>query len=157
VDKTHGFLYSAQMLKLEPTYMIRGIVRKGNQLGRTLGYPTANIILHQDIPDGVYSSLVNISRCSNILQKKYQAQTIPYKNGLWLPSVTFIGAAETFGGTKKKVEAHLLDFNGHLYDKWLTVHLFQYLRGSRKFASVEQLLDAMHKDEKQTRLFFDQL
>ena len=156
MDKTHGFLYSAQMPKLHSTHQIRGIVRKGNQLGRTLGYPTANIVLHQDIPEGVYISLVNINRVSAVLQKRYQSQAVDYRNGLWLPSITFIGAAETFGGTTKKVEAHLLDFSGNLYNQWLTVHLLKYLRGSKKFATVEQLLEAMHKDEQQTRVFFHQ-
>ncbi len=138
----------------QPIYTIRGIVRKGNQLGRTLGYPTANIALHQDIPEGVYISLVDIRRVSFALQKRYRAEAVEYRDGLWLPSLTFIGAAETFGGTKKKVEAHILDFNGNLYDQWLSVHLLQYLRGSKKFATVEQLLEAMHTDEAQARAFF---
>lgn len=148
------FCIVLQMSVLQPTHTIRGIVRKGNQLGRTLGYPTANLVLHQDIADGVYVSLVNIDHVSAALQKKYRSQAVVYKNGLWLPSVTFIGAAETFGGTKKKVEAHVFDFSGNLYGKWLTVHLFSSLRGSKKFATVDELLDAMHTDEARAREFF---
>lgn len=117
------------------THSVRGIVRRGNQLGRTLGYPTANQILHRDIADGVYVSTV-------------------FVRGQWKPSMTFIGAAETFGGTKRKIETFIFDFRSVIYGEWITVRLHARVRGSKKFTSAEALIEAMHADEAAARKYF---
>ncbi len=140
---------------MKELHRVRGIVRRGNQLGRTLGYPTANMILHQDIRDGVYVSLTSIDRCPAALQKKYRSQMVEWNGKMWLRSLTFIGAAETFGGTKRKIETFILDFNGNLYTHWLTVSLLSYVRGSKKFKTVDDLLVAMNNDTTTARAYFE--
>lgn len=119
---------------MHPT-RITGIVLRGRQLGRTLGYPTANQKLHeqqQDIADGVYVSRTAIE-------------------GEWHGSLTFIGAPETFEDSARKVETFIFDFDRDIYDMTIEVDLLDFQRPSVKFNSAEELIDAMHADEAQAR------
>jgi riboflavin kinase/FMN adenylyltransferase len=119
-------------------FQIRGKVRHGDKRGRQLGFPTANTTLHQkDIPDGVYISMVKSV------------------NTDWLPALTFIGAAKTFAGTDRKSESYVIDYSGDLYDQWLTIRLLQFIRGNKKFRSIEALQAAMHTDLQTARRYFD--
>lgn len=124
----------AQKTKKKNIALIRGIVRHGDKRGRELGYPTANLDLHQDIPTGIYCSRTKVK-------------------GVWMPSMTYVGQAETFGQHKKRVETHILDFQGDLYDQWISVEFLHYLHESEKFVSVEALIESMQRDEKATRTF----
>ncbi|PIW37094.1 MAG: hypothetical protein COW24_01935 [Candidatus Kerfeldbacteria bacterium CG15_BIG_FIL_POST_REV_8_21_14_020_45_12] len=115
--------------------VLRGKVRRGQQLGRKLGYPTANIRLHQkDIDEGVYISETRVEQS-------------------WLPSITFVGAAKTFALKQPLVETHILDKKMNLYDKWISVRLIKYLRGNRKFKTPVDLTAAMKTDEQKARKF----
>jgi len=114
---------------------VRGIVRHGDKRGAALGYPTANVRLHQNVHDGVYVSLVSV-------------------RGKWHPSVTFIGAAKTFNKTQRILETHIFDFTSQIYGEWVSVRLLRRLRGNKKFHSVQQLLRAMRDDERRARKYF---
>ncbi len=112
---------------MQALYLIRGIVRHGNKRGRKMGFPTANINLRQQIGEGIYASLVKFNK------KVFK-------------SVTFIGKAETFNESKYQAETFIFDFNGNLYDKWISVKIFKKLRGNIKFKSETELIKQMKRD-----------
>ena len=120
---------------MKKNHVIVGEVMSGKKRGKDLGFPTANIALSEDIEEGIY-----IPRTG--------------AGAGWLPSVTFIGAAETFGEHGKKAETYILNFNENLYGKTLTVELLKRIRGSETFESVEKLIDRMNEDVRKTREYF---
>ena len=117
-------------------YELNGLVIKGQQIGRSIGFPTANIHIPNDyklIPkDGVYA--VEASVDSTL-----------YK------AMLNIGNRPTVDGTKKTVEANLFDFQGDLYDKQITVYFHEFLREERKFDSLEALKAQLFQDQKTAR------
>ena len=120
---------------MKKNHVIVGEVMSGKKRGKDLGFPTANIALSEDIEEGIYISRTDAGAG-------------------WLPSVTFIGAAETFGEHGKKAETYILNFNENLYGKTLTVELLKKIRGSETFESVEKLIDRMNEDVRKTREYF---
>lgn len=117
-------------------YLVWGKVRKGSKRGRDLGFPTVNAALHKNIPEGVYISKVKVENSS-------------------YPSLTFIGAAKTFGEKTKKVESYILDFKKEIYGKWISVNLFKKIRGNIKFNSEKELIEQMKKDLETAREFYE--
>lgn len=114
-------------------YRLRGRVVKGQQLGRTLGFPTANLQIPTDklLPRmGVYSAMVT----GDCLGPKP------------LPGVMNIGQRPTVQGQKTTVEVHLLNWLGNAYDTELTVNLCQYVRPEQTFASLEDLKHQIQQD-----------
>ena len=106
-------------------FTVCGPVVKGDQRGRTIGFPTANVRTPemQLLPaDGVYACRVQIAG----------EQT-------WRPAVTNVGVRPTFGVLSRAVEAHLLNWSGDLYGQTLTVGFVERLRGEQKFNSIEAL------------------
>lgn len=112
-----------------------GKVRKHNQRGKTLGFPTANVDLHKKIPEGIYISKTKIQ------EKIYF-------------SLTFIGKAKTFDEEKFLAETYILDFNQNIYDRWISVELLKKIRDNQKFASAKELINQMKKDEEAARKYF---
>lgn len=112
-------------------YTITETVIHGQQLGRTIGIPTINqVVIPEKIlpPNGVYVSTVQMQN------KTYGA-------------VTNIGCKPTVGEKfGKGVETNIFDFSGDLYGKKITVQLHAFIRGERKFESVDILVCQMHKD-----------
>lgn len=115
-----------------------GKVRKGKDRGKKLGFPTANIPLHKHIPEGIYISKTKI-------------------NGVWHPSLTFIGAAKTFGENRVQAETYLLDFDESIYRCMITIRLLKKIRGNKKFSSAAKLVEQMKKDEKEAKKYFKNL
>ena len=113
-------------------FTIQGVVTKGKALGRTIGYPTANLHVPQTyklIPkNGVYvvKALVN--------------NTLTY-------GITSIGTNPTVGGTAKSIETFFLDTNTDLYDKELQLQFLQHIREEATFKDLESLKQAIQKDE----------
>ena len=116
-------------------YKFWGKVRKQSQRGKKLGFPTANVSLHRNIPEGIYISTTKLA--GNI-----------YK------SITFIGRAKTFGESSFGSETYLLDFSRNIYDRWISVKLLKKIRANKKFDSAAELINQMKKDEKEARKFF---
>lgn len=112
-------------------YSITGVVVHGNEIGRTLGMPTANIRPDREKlvpPNGVYASRILFD------------DAVHY-------GITNIGYKPTVGDKNEKgVETFVFDFSGNLYDKEITVELFAYERGEKKFGSLEELKSQMEKD-----------
>ena len=115
-----------------------GKVRKHNQRGRKLGFPTTNINLNKNIPEGIYISKTKVSK-------------------LWYPSVTFVGIAKTFNEKKFQAETYILDFNQDIYHSWISVKFLKRIRENRKFSSAEELIIQMKKDEQEARKYFTNL
>ena len=120
-------------------HIFTGIVVKGQQLGRRLGTPTANLSLPEELlclPFGVY-----ICRAKG--------------EGIDCPAVTNIGTRPTVEGETVTVEPWLLDYEGDLYGKELTLEFYRYLRPERKFPSLAELQEEILKNGEQTRKFFE--
>lgn len=119
-------------------YFFEGIVVKGNQLGRTLGYPTANIEIESDeklIPsNGIYAVTV-------ILENEKESRK----------GMMSIGIRPTVGGTPRTIEVNIFDFIGNLYGQKLKVFVREYMREERKYESLEALTEAIRNDEVNAR------
>ncbi len=128
-----GDINSANEL-LGHAYTISGTVIKGNQIGRQLGFPTANLHTeqHKLIPvNGVY------------------AVTAAIKNKVYKGMLS-IGNRPTFDNGARSVEVNILDFNDDIYGEDICVFLHHYLRSDVKFNSKEDLIQQMHKDKLHT-------
>ena len=114
-------------------YMISGKVVQGKQLGRTIGFPTANIHLEEDyklVPAiGVY--VVGVT----VREKEYYG-------------MLSIGTNPTVGGLEKTIEVHIFGFNDDIYNEEITVHFLTKIRDEQKFASVDLLIEALKDDER---------
>ena len=120
-------------------HMLSGEVVSGRKLGRTLGIPTANI----SIPDGVVQLPFGVYACTALAEgKEYLA-------------VTNIGNRPTVGGHRITVEPWLLDFEGDLYGKALTLSFYRFLRPEQKFPSLDALKEEIEKNAAQTRKIFE--
>ncbi len=108
---------------------IEGVIVGGNQLGRKLGFPTANIAIDDtlDIENGVYASKVLFEG------REYAA-------------MTNVGVRPSVDGSKRLLETHLFDFQGSLYGLRLRVELIEKIRDEQKFSSVEELRAQIAKD-----------
>lgn len=116
-------------------FSLSGPVVGGEERGRVLGFPTANIGVdrEQALPyDGVYATLGHVG------DEVYR-------------SVTNIGVRPTFGEGERSVEAFLMDFDGELYGQELTIELVERLRGEVKFADAAELTAQIGKDAEQAR------
>lgn len=123
-------------------FELNGIIIKGQQLGRSIGFPTANIkVLHDYklIPgDGAYAVSVNLE------EKMYQG-------------MLNIGNRPTVNGLEKTVEVNVFDFSGNLYDKRLTIGFKIFLRAEKKFNSLEELKAQLEKDRMTAKAYFAKL
>ena len=113
-------------------FSITGTVTKGKALGRTIGYPTANLHVSQTyklIPkNGVY------------VVKALIDNTLTY-------GITSIGTNPTVGGTAKSIETFFLDTHTDLYDKQLQIYFLEHIREEATFNNLEDLKKAIQKDE----------
>jgi riboflavin kinase/FMN adenylyltransferase len=129
---------AARDLARWPTYM--GTVVPGNRVGRTIGFPTANLeppVARATPGDGVYAAWV-------------ERWPLREHARFHLAAVS-VGDRPTFVGTLGLVEAHLLDFDGDLYGETLRLHVVARVRGQERFASVDALVVQMHRDVERCR------
>ena len=125
-------------------FSLAGRVVGGDARGRELGYPTVNLELpaSQLLPgDGVYAGVVAPSPATA-------------RRGWW-PAVANIGVRPTFGAGERLVEAHLLDFDGDLYDRSVRLFFQRRLRAELTFESVSELVDAIGRDVEAARALPD--
>lgn len=113
-------------------FQMRGEVVPGDQRGRELGFPTANLVPDDALVcpgHGVYACLAN-----------------------GMPAAVNVGVRPTFDtGRGELVEAYILDFEGDLYGAPLRLDFLARLRGERRFSSAEELISQMHRDVERTR------
>ncbi len=113
-------------------YNLVGKVVQGKQLGRTIGFPTANLDLpvQKCLPrDGVYAVTANIR-----------------SNPKSIFGVMNIGLRPTVNGDRRSVEVHLFDWQGVLYDQYLNVDLVKFIRPEQKFTSLNALKEQIQSD-----------
>ncbi len=120
------------------SFEIEGRVEMGDQRGRTIGFPTANLRLGDYLrpAGGVYAVRVEIEEES------------PQH---WRDGVANLGTRPTVDGTDLRLEAHLFDFAGDLYGKHLRVALIEHLRPERKFSGLDELKVQIAADAAQAR------
>ncbi|WIV56791.1 riboflavin kinase [Amycolatopsis nalaikhensis] len=114
-------------------FVVRGTVEHGDERGRELGFPTANIALRDQsgsVGDGVWAGWVQ------------------RPGGERLPAAISVGRRPTYYGADgyRLLEAHLLDFTGDLYGETLVVWLGSHLREQQKYTSAEDLITALKND-----------
>ncbi|MGB4850010.1 MAG: riboflavin biosynthesis protein RibF, partial [Saprospiraceae bacterium] len=120
--------------------MIKGQVVTGNRLGHHIGYPTANVQVTDSrklLPrDGIFAA-------TGIL------------DGIEYPGMLYIGLRPSIeSATQHRVEIHLFDFDRQIYDQEITIEIYKFIRGDRKFPTMEGLKQAMEEDEVAARNFF---
>ncbi|GLV59396.1 riboflavin biosynthesis protein [Dictyobacter sp. S3.2.2.5] len=141
---SEGQIAEANVLLGHPL-VLGGIVVHGDERGRLLGFPTANIRpeKHKLLPpNGVYA--VGVTVYDNASGDSVEASTV--YNG-----VINIGIRPTFNGKERLVEVHLLDVTMDLYDKYLRVEFIERLRGEQRFSGIDALKNQISMDVQQTR------
>lgn len=115
-------------------YFFEGYVVRGNQIGRTIGFPTANLHINDEeklIPsNGVYAVRVS-GAC-------FENRTL---NGMMN-----IGIRPTVDGQKKVIEVNIFDFDADIYEQTITVHVYDFIRGEVKFNGLDALKAQLNKD-----------
>jgi len=127
--------FTAASRLLGKPYAISGRVVRGQQLGRTLGYPTANLRFPYGTPAlrGIYATRVH-----GVADRPW-------------PSVSSFGTRPTVGGREPLLEAHLFDFDGDLYGAHIEVEFVARLRDEEKFPDLPALVAQMDRDAAQAR------
>jgi riboflavin kinase/FMN adenylyltransferase len=141
------------------SFSISGPVIKGDKIGRTIGYPTANIFVEETyklIPsDGIYA--VTIEMCvetSNDEAHTIQfnaSQTAIYKG------MAYIGQRPTINGMTRNIEVNIFDFNREIYGQCIKMNFLKFLRHDVKFTGLEALTLQLHQDKEATLHFFQSL
>ena len=121
--------------------MLTGTVVRGQQLGRTLGIPTANLLL----PDGVAAPNFGVYVCRCLI------------DGERYPAVTNVGTRPTVAGQGITVEPWILDYSGDLYGREISLEFYRFLRSEQKFPTLEDLKNRIHADARETRAYLDSL
>ena len=134
----NGELETAEKLLGRP-YRMCGRVAHGDKIGRTIGIPTANIFLH---------------RKRSPLHGIFVVEVFGL-DGEPVMGAASIGTRPTVGGTKTLLEIHLLDFDNHIYGKYLQINFLHKIRDEEKYDTMDALKDRIHLDIQQTREWFD--
>ena len=122
-------------------YRVQGTVIQGKQLGRTLGFPTANLALPEEanLAHGIYAVRVQLD------------------NGQRYDGVASYGRRPTFDNGPTLLESFLFDFEGDLYGRELSVYLHAWLREEQKFSDADALVEQMQKDAAEAKAFLASL
>lgn len=116
--------------------VFEGTVVQGDRLGRTIGFPTANLKIDDGtvVPAGVFACRATLN------------------NGSVCPGMMNVGIRPTVNlGEERRVEVHLFDFNGDLYGQRLRIELLDFIRGEKKFENLEALKDQLKQDRVSAR------
>ena len=118
-----GILDKANKL-LNRKWSIEGIVQKGRQVGKKIGFPTCNI----DIKDYILAK-----------PGVYAVKVLRKNNSKYIKGIANLGYRPTFNQKKILLEVHLFNFSGNLYNKYLSVEFLKFIRREKKFKNVNQL------------------
>ena len=133
-----GHLEAANMLMGRPFRLCSKVVH-GDERGRLLGFPTANLAIENHrvmLPNGIY--VVHVF----FREKTYRG-------------IANIGTNPTFDGVKRHIEVHILEFKQDIYDQLITIEFVQKIRDEEKFSSVDQLVKQIKLDIKQATTIFN--
>ncbi|MEP6612991.1 MAG: riboflavin kinase, partial [Mucilaginibacter sp.] len=113
-------------------FFITGRVVRGDQLGRTIGYPTANIVISEKyklVPlDGIFAVRVKID------DKVYDG-------------MAYIGTRPTINGTRRNIEVNIFDFDREIYNQQIRMEFYNFVRDDMKFDSLDALKEQIRKDK----------
>jgi riboflavin kinase/FMN adenylyltransferase len=124
-------------------FTVTGEVIHGAQFGRTIGFPTANVVPPFEqvaLADGIYASRAHLPG-----------------EDTWRDAMTYVGNRPTVNTGARQIETNLLDFDGDLYGQVITVQLLQRLRADEHFPTVEAMVAQLRQDEIVARTFFAEL
>ena len=113
-------------------FFITGVVVRGDQIGRQMGYPTANIVIEERyklIPaDGIYAVKVYVA-------------DIAYKG------MAYIGSRPTINGATRNIEVNIFNFNQDIYNQQVRMEFYYFVRGDMKFSSLDELKKQIARDK----------
>ncbi|KRT16337.1 bifunctional riboflavin kinase/FMN adenylyltransferase [Pedobacter ginsenosidimutans] len=142
-------------------FSIFGRVIKGDKIGRTIGFPTANIFVEETyklIPgDGIYAVTVEMepevrSPESDVLNPKPSTLNLqPYKG------MAYIGQRPTINGMTRNIEVNIFDFNQEIYGQDIKMNFLKFLRHDVKFTGLEALTVQLQKDKEATLAYFESI
>jgi riboflavin kinase/FMN adenylyltransferase len=124
-------------------FHLHGRVIKGDQLGRQLGYPTANLMTDEPykiVPaDGIFAVTASLAACGD--------------SGT-LRGMAYIGNRPTVSGLQRNIEVNLFDFGDEIYGKYLRVNFHRFIRGDRQLSGLEALKVQLGKDKETVLRYF---
>lgn len=133
-------------------YRITGKVIKGQQLGRKIGFPTANISVSEHyklIPAyGIYAVEANIIQELELQTGDYT----PPQVGRKLQGMGYIGTRPTVNGINRSIEVNFFDLQEDLYEKTLQINFIHFVRHDEKFNTIDDMIEQLERDENQIRL-----
>jgi riboflavin kinase/FMN adenylyltransferase len=128
-------------------FHLTGKIIRGDQIGRKIGFPTANIFVDESyklIPaDGIYAAEVEIRK-----DESQESKMISLKG------MVYIGHRPTVNGMTRNIEVHIFDFGQDIYDQWIRIYFINFVREDQKFNSLEELRVQLGEDEKVVRACF---
>lgn len=140
-------------------FSIFGRVIKGDKIGRTIGFPTANLFVEETyklIPgDGIYAVKVEIS-------EEFEEGSVDSESGLrtsdsrlrTFKGMAYIGQRPTINGMTRNIEVNIFDFNQEIYGQDIKMNFLKFLRHDVKFTGLEALTLQLHQDKEATLAFF---
>lgn len=132
-------------------FQLTGKVVRGNQLGRSIGYPTANLQVqepHKLIPAyGIYAVEAAIIEPREIKTGIYR----PHEPEHVARGMGYIGTRPTVDGVSRSIEVHLFDFDSDIYGKIMRVNFLHFIRHDQWFESMQEMIDQMAIDEQQVK------
>jgi riboflavin kinase/FMN adenylyltransferase len=157
-----GDVDAANQLMGHPFSLI-GKVIKGDQIGRTLGYPTANLFIEESyklIPsDGIYAVTIDIQDTKNKNQELHNPFTPVSSNNIFNHSKTYqgmayIGHRPTVNGMSQNIEVNIFDFKEDIYHQTIKVNFLHFIRNDVKFEGLTQLTKQLGVDKENTLSYF---
>lgn len=127
-------------------FHLSGIVIKGDQIGRKIGFPTANLFIEETyklIPaDGIYAVTIELQNVGSSSLKQESK----------LKGMAYIGNRPTINGMSRNIEVNIFDFSEDLYKKTIRINFHNFIRNDEKFKSLTELKAQLKKDEESARL-----
>ncbi len=145
-------------------FFITGKVIRGDQIGRTIGYPTANLFIEENyklIPaDGIYAVEVRAERLERRAENQKDDTMLPTPDSA-LPApqtpllgMAYIGHRPTINGMTRNIEVNIFDFNSDIYNQTLQMSFHAFIRHDVKFAGLEELTRQLGRDKESVLSFF---
>ena len=132
-------------------FFFSGQVVKGKQLGRTLGYPTANLFINEKekiiLGNGVYAVYAQVSEKSTIKNQQEFLTNYDQSKNDFIKGMMNIGLRPTVNGIERSIEVNLFDFDADIYEQDLTVIVKKFLRAEQKFGSLDLLVKQLAIDK----------
>lgn len=152
-------------------FFITGKVIRGDQIGRTLGYPTANLFIEESyklIPaDGIYAVEVTMSDERSAENQEGTillsvpvsslpalSSSLPAPQTSHLKGMAYIGHRPTINGMTRNIEVNIFDFDGDIYNQTLKMSFHAFIRHDVKFAGLEELTQQLSRDKESVISFF---